>query len=100
MNRIVLLFLVTILQPGFSARAEDNSRIKKKPPTPVEVERIASESAMNDGLLQKGDIVVTDRLPAVSGIGVRRCRKRVRADTEPSFFFQKEMRTTQPVSAH
>ena len=36
-------------------------RIKKKPPTPAEAERIASDMAMNDGTLQKGDIVRTDR---------------------------------------
>ena len=38
-----------------------SARIKRKPPTPAEVERIASDAAMNDSLLRKGDIVVTDR---------------------------------------
>lgn len=36
-------------------------RIKRKPPDAAEAERIASEIAMNDSLLKKGDIVVTDR---------------------------------------
>jgi hypothetical protein len=46
---------------GLAASAQDNGRIKRKPPTPVEAERIASEMAMNDSLLRKGDIVATDR---------------------------------------
>ena len=41
--------------------AQDHGRIKRKPPTNLEAERIASEMVMNDSLLQKGDIVVTDR---------------------------------------
>ena len=45
---------------GVTALAE-TGRIKRKPPTDLEAERIASEMAMSDGLLQKGDIVVTDR---------------------------------------
>jgi hypothetical protein len=36
-------------------------RIKKPPPTPAEAERIASDMAINDSLLKKGDIVVTNR---------------------------------------
>ena len=39
----------------------ETGRIKRKPPTDLEAERIASEMAMSDSLLQKGDIVVTDR---------------------------------------
>jgi hypothetical protein len=46
---------------GMAARAEERGRIKKKPPTPVEAERIASDMVMNDGSLRKGDIVSTDR---------------------------------------
>jgi hypothetical protein len=41
--------------------AGETGRIKRKPPDAAEAERIASELAMNDSLLQKGDIVVTDR---------------------------------------
>jgi hypothetical protein len=37
------------------------SRIERKPPTPVEADREASDMAMNDSLLRKGDIVSTDR---------------------------------------
>jgi hypothetical protein len=61
MNRFVVLSLVALLQPSASAFAEDHGRIKKKPPTSAEAERIASDTAMNDGSLHKGDIVATDR---------------------------------------
>jgi hypothetical protein len=61
MRRIKLLILVLTLVPGDAAAAEEHGRIKRKPPTAAEAERIASETAMNDSLLQKGDIVVTDR---------------------------------------
>jgi hypothetical protein len=57
---IFLLLIVSILQPGRLALAEDHGRIKRPPPTPAEAERIASDMAMNDGSLQKGDIVSTD----------------------------------------
>jgi hypothetical protein len=49
-----LLLLVAIFQPGFFACAQDHGRIKKKPPTPVEAERLASDIVMNDGSLHKG----------------------------------------------
>jgi hypothetical protein len=61
MKRIGLVALIAISQVGFAASAEEHGRIKKKPPTPLEAERIASDMAMNDGTLQKGDIVATDR---------------------------------------
>jgi hypothetical protein len=41
--------------------AQESGRISRPPPSAAEAERIASEMAMNDSLLQKGDIVVTDR---------------------------------------
>jgi hypothetical protein len=44
-----------------AADAQESGRIRRPPPSAAEAERIASEMAMNDGLLQKGDIVVTDR---------------------------------------
>jgi len=50
--------VVLALLSGHGASAE---RIKKPPPTPAEAERIASDMALNDSLLQKGDIVVTNR---------------------------------------
>ncbi len=56
MKRIGLLVLVAIFQPGFVACAQDHGRIKKKPPTPVEVERMASDMVMNDGSLPKGSV--------------------------------------------
>jgi hypothetical protein len=43
------------------ASAEEHGRIRRPPPSVTEAARIASDSAMNDSLLQKGDIVVTDR---------------------------------------
>ncbi|MEH2515781.1 hypothetical protein V1279_001354 [Bradyrhizobium sp. AZCC 1610] len=54
---IVLLALLL----SAAAYAQERGRIKRPPPSLAEVERIASEMAMNDSLLQKGDIVVTDR---------------------------------------
>jgi hypothetical protein len=44
-----------------TALAQENGRIRRPPPSAAEAARIASEMAMNDTLLQKGDIVVTDR---------------------------------------
>jgi hypothetical protein len=61
MNQKKLLLLLIVLQSTSGALAEEHGRIKKKPPTPVEAERIASDMAMNDGSLHKGDIVATDR---------------------------------------
>jgi hypothetical protein len=61
MNRIKCLCVFLFLLPGFAALAEGQGRIKRKPPTPAEEDRIASETVMNDSLLQRGDIVVTDR---------------------------------------
>jgi hypothetical protein len=60
MKRVLLFSFVAIVS-GSNAFAEDHGRIKRKPPTPAEVARIASDMAMNDSLLQQGDIVVTDR---------------------------------------
>jgi hypothetical protein len=55
---MALLASVIAWTPPMSA---ETGRIKRKPPDAAEAERIASDIAMNDGLLQKGDIVVTDR---------------------------------------
>jgi hypothetical protein len=57
MNRVLIMFLVVLSECG-SVAAE---RIKKNHATPVEAERMASDMAMNDNLLRKGDIVATDR---------------------------------------
>ena len=43
------------------AQAQESGRIRRLLPSAAEADRIASEMAMNDSLLQKGDIVVTDR---------------------------------------
>jgi hypothetical protein len=53
--------VIVTLQPVFDASTEEHGRIKKKPPTAVEAECIASETVRNDGSPQKGDIVATDR---------------------------------------
>jgi hypothetical protein len=44
-----------------AAYAQESGRIRRPPPSAAEAARIASDMAMNDTLLQKGDIVVTDR---------------------------------------
>jgi hypothetical protein len=55
------LVMVSVLLFASAASAEESGRIKRKPPTAREAERIASDMAMSDSLLQKGDIVATDR---------------------------------------
>jgi hypothetical protein len=44
-----------------AAYAQERGRIKRPPPYEAEAGPITPEMAMNDGLLQKGDIVVTER---------------------------------------
>jgi hypothetical protein len=57
MIRIVgLVIAVSLVLPCFEAAAVE--RNKKRP---AEAERIASDMVMTDSLLQKGDIVATDR---------------------------------------
>jgi hypothetical protein len=58
MRRLFLFTAIFVVQLTLTASAE---RIKRKPPNEKEVARIASEQALNDGNLQKGDIVSTDR---------------------------------------
>jgi hypothetical protein len=60
MTRIKCLVVLLLLQPICCVSA-DTGRIKRKPPGAAETERIVSDMVMNDGSLQKGDIVVTDR---------------------------------------
>jgi hypothetical protein len=55
-----IALMAAVIASGI-ADATETGRIKRKPPDAAEAERIASETAMNDSLLQKGDIVVTDR---------------------------------------
>jgi hypothetical protein len=54
-------FVVSAALMLSSAAYAESGRIRRPPPSAAEAERIASEMAMNDSLLQKGDIVVTDR---------------------------------------
>jgi hypothetical protein len=60
-SRIKCLLIISITISGTTASAQEHGRIKRKPLSAVEAERIASDMAMNDSLLQKGDIVATDR---------------------------------------
>jgi hypothetical protein len=55
----LVVVLVVILQGASAASALE--RINTRPPTSAEAHRIASELAMDDSTLQKGDIVSTDR---------------------------------------
>ena len=55
---VVLLVALVLSAP---AQAQESGRIRRPPPSAAEADRIASEMAINDSLLQKGDIVVTDR---------------------------------------
>jgi hypothetical protein len=61
MSRTGILLLISVMIFGAAASAQEHGRIKRKPPTAAEAERIASDTAMNDSLLRKGDIVATDR---------------------------------------
>jgi hypothetical protein len=64
MSRLKLLVAIALLWSVVASGAGlagETGRIQRKPPDAAEAERIASEMAMNDSLLQKGDIVVTDR---------------------------------------
>lgn len=61
MNRVVNLLAVLVWIFMDPASADEHGRIRRKPLTPAEAERMASDMAMNDGILQKGDIVATDR---------------------------------------
>jgi hypothetical protein len=55
---IVLIVGLTASEVAISREAQ---RINRKPPDVFEAQRIASDIAMNDSLLRKGDIVVTNR---------------------------------------
>jgi hypothetical protein len=57
MSRSLITAAIFALQVTFTASAE---RIKRQPPNEKEAARVASEQALNDGNLQKGDIVSTD----------------------------------------
>jgi hypothetical protein len=59
--RISLMIVALCVVFASVAAAQESSRIKRRPPTPEEAARAAAEVAMNDSLLRKGDVVVTDR---------------------------------------
>lgn len=54
-------FLLFTLMASATIHAEERGRIRRPPPSEAEAERLASEMALNDSLLERGDIVVTDR---------------------------------------
>ena len=57
-----LAFAAIVLLVSFATCwGEEVGRIKRAPPTFEEQQRIAAEIAENDGLLRRGDIVVTER---------------------------------------
>lgn len=61
MGQLNLIIIVSVLISASVASAQEHGRIKRKPPTPEETERILSDMALNDSLLRRGDIVVTGR---------------------------------------
>jgi hypothetical protein len=58
MHRITFLIAVVLWQSISAVYAE---RIKRAPPDDAELARLASEQAMTDGYLRKGDIISTHR---------------------------------------
>jgi len=50
-----------LMVSSFEAGAQGQGRVKWKRPTQADADRMASESAITDSILRKGDIVVTDR---------------------------------------
>ena len=61
MKFLLPIVVISALSASDGAVSAETGRIRRPPPSAAEAERIASEMAMNDSLLQKGDIVVTDR---------------------------------------
>ena len=61
MKQLLLFALIAVVFASDATTAAESIRIMRKPPDAAEAGRIASETVMNDGLLQKGDIAVTDR---------------------------------------
>jgi hypothetical protein len=55
------LLVACLLLPPLEAEAQEHGRVKWKRPTQAEADRKASESAITDSILRKGDIVATDR---------------------------------------
>jgi hypothetical protein len=59
--RLALVLPLALLSSSAIVCAQEHGRIKKRAPSVTEAERNISEGVMNDGTLQKGDVVVTDR---------------------------------------
>jgi hypothetical protein len=59
--RLLLLIPAMAFVGATVAAEEDSPRIKRKPPSSAEAAQIASDVALSDSLLRKGDIVVTNR---------------------------------------
>jgi hypothetical protein len=59
-HHIWLLLMLAMAIFAATAMAEEYSP-RRKPPSPAQADQIASDVALNDSLLRKGDIVVTDR---------------------------------------
>jgi hypothetical protein len=55
------LLVVCLLLSPLGVEAQEHGRVKWKRPTQAEADHVASESAITDSILRKGDIVVTDR---------------------------------------
>jgi hypothetical protein len=50
---------VAVCQATIGANAGDSGRIRRKPATPDETARRASDDAMTDSILRKGDVIAT-----------------------------------------
>jgi hypothetical protein len=61
MKLLGCLLAACLLGLSLEAEAQEHGRFKWKRPTQAEADRVASESALTDSILRKGDVVVTDR---------------------------------------
>ncbi len=61
MKLLSYLLTASLFLPSFEAVAQEHGRVKWKRPTQADADRMASESAMTDSILRRGDIVATDR---------------------------------------
>jgi hypothetical protein len=61
MKLLGCLLVAWLLLPPRAAEAQEHGRVNWKRPTEAEADHMASESAITDSILRKGDIVVTDR---------------------------------------
>ena len=61
MKLLECLLVACLLLPSFEVEAQEHGRVKWKRLTQAEADPMASESAITEFILRKGDIVVTDR---------------------------------------